>query len=515
MGALLDMFRSVKTGSAPKTPNFTGNLIGLTNEATVDVWAARMLRRLSGQSRIPPVAEQGVTGTHLVGSSLGNPRVGGEFGFGQDVFRSAANRINQSGNVKDIVPEMGDLGPDDLQAVAWFMEKERWTNNGWTTKAGEGGSLEYEMSLAGSPEQDRIDSLRREINAGFKAPNKRKKETDAEYAERAAQARRVYDNRKELAEIELQSLSAPLQRYTLGVSGERPELPMSNYAQAELAAEFDDVVRNDSSVLGYNLANTYGSFMGGTERALNAEFVVQQDFNPDALIRRMVEQGKKYDQDAVFISKAVRSGTPNARPGVEIFFKQAASPDQLAKITASLRERGIDGFTYITDMRFDDRVNRQARSGAPETASLTGLRFQYVPEFDEGFDLSRADEIYKDKERLFRGVLNDTMADENVSDARVNYYDTQVFFRDGYDEYLTRTAPRGNSRTGGELPSGSSNSQPNNGGSAREELSKLVSDGVGQAARASPQEGIDNFAKGGAVTKNNVERVRNDNRKYL
>ena len=495
MGALLDMFRSVKTGSAPKTPNFTGNLIGLTNEATVDVWAARMLRRLSGQSRIPPVAEQGVTGTHLVGSSLGNPRVGGEFGFGQEVFRNAANRINQSGNVKDVVPEMGDLGPDDLQAVAWFMEKERWTNNGWTTKAGEGGSLEYEMSLAGSPEQVRIDDLRREINAGFKAPNKRKKETDAEYAERVAQARRVYDNKQELAGIELQSLSAPLQRYTLGVSGERPELPMSNYAQAELAAEFDDVVRNDKSVLGYNLANTYGSFMGNTERSLNGEFVVQQDFDPTQLTRRLIEQGKNYNQDAVFISKAVRSGTPNARPGVEIFFKKPATPERLAEITAILRERGIDGFTYITDMRFDDRVNRQARSGAPETASLTGLRFQYVPEFDENFDPARANEIYKEKERLFRGVLNDTMADENVSDARVNYYDTQVFFRDGYDEYLTRTAPRGNSRAGRELPSSPSNSQPNNGGGAREELSKLVSDGIGQAARASPQKGINSPSK--------------------
>ena len=40
MGALLDMFRAVKAGDSPKTPNFTGNLIGLTNEATIDVWAA-------------------------------------------------------------------------------------------------------------------------------------------------------------------------------------------------------------------------------------------------------------------------------------------------------------------------------------------------------------------------------------------------------------------------------------------------------------------------------------------
>ena len=139
MGALLGMFRSVKMGSAPKTPNFTGNLIGLTNEATIDVWAGRFLRRLSGQSRVPPVAEKAVTGKHLKDSSLENPRVGGEFGFGQDVFRSAADRINAAGGVKSVIPEMGDLGPDDLQAVAWFMEKELWTKNGWTTKAGEGG----------------------------------------------------------------------------------------------------------------------------------------------------------------------------------------------------------------------------------------------------------------------------------------------------------------------------------------------------------------------------------------
>jgi predicted GNAT family N-acyltransferase len=500
MGALLDMFRSVKTGSAPKTPNFTGNLIGLTNEATVDVWAARMLRRLSGQSRIPPVAEQGVTGTHLVGSSLGNPRVGGEFGFGQDVFRSAANRINESGNVKSVVPEMGDLGPDDLQAVAWFMEKERWTNNGWTTKAGEGGSLEYEMSLAGSPDQVRIDDLRREINTGFKTPNKRKKETDAEYAERVAQARRVYDNRQELAGIELQSLQAPLQRYTVGVSGERPDLPMSNYAQAELAAEIDDVVRNDSSVLGYNLANTYGSFMGNTERALNAEFVVQQNFNPSALIRRLVEQGKNYNQDAVFISRSVPAGSPNARPGAEIFFKEEISPKELAKITARLREYGVDGFTYITDMRFDDRINRQARSGAPETAKLTGLRFQYIPEFDEGFDPRRADEIYKEKEDLFAAILADTMADQNVSDIRYNFYDTQVFFRDGYDEYLTRNTPASGSQAGGEVSSGAGSAQSNRGREGQAELPEPVRDRSGQAARASPQEGIDNFAKGGAVT---------------
>jgi hypothetical protein len=245
MGALLDMFRTVKAGAAPKTPNFTGNLIGLTNEATVDVWAARMLRRLSGQDRIPPAAEQGVTGTHRVGSTLFEPKVGGEFGFGQEVFRDAANRVNQSGSVQRVNPDLGALGPDDLQAIAWFMEKERWAKNGWTTKSGEGGSLEYEMSLAGSQSPERVAELRREVNAGFKQPKQRKNETDSAYDLRVMDARTAFEETRRAAQDELASLAAPLSRVQLGVAGERPNQPMSGYAQAELAAEFDDVVRDD------------------------------------------------------------------------------------------------------------------------------------------------------------------------------------------------------------------------------------------------------------------------------
>ena len=482
MGALLDMFRSVKTGSSPKTPNFTGNLIGLTNEATIDVWAARMLRRMADQPRIPPAAEQGVSGSHLVGSSLYEPRVGGEFGFGQDVFRDAARRINESGSIRSVSPELGDLGPDDLQAVAWFVEKERWTNNGWTTKAGEGGSLEYEMSLAGAPNQTRVDELRRSINQGFKAPARRKTETDEEYEGRIAVARRIFDDNRDQMQAELSIMEAPLQRYQLGVSGERPNQPMSGYAQAELAAEFDDVVRNDDSVLTYNLANTYGSFMGDTERALNAEFVVRQNFNPEALRRRLVEQGKAYDQDAVFMSRVVSADTPNARPGVEIYFKESITPAQMAKVTERLREKGVDGFTYVTDMRFDDRINRQTRSGDPETAALTGLRFQYVPEFDDAFDPARADEIFAQQADLYDDVVADTIAEGNVSDARLTYYDTEVYFRDNYDDYLRNSAPERSPEAGGELSTGADDSKPNLGTEARPEPSADVRDGVGQAA---------------------------------
>jgi hypothetical protein len=484
MGALLDMFRAIKAGDSPKTPNFTGNLIGLTNEATIDVWAARMLRRLADLPRIPPPAEKGVGGAHQKGSTLFEPKVSGEFGFGQDAFREAADEINKSGIIKNIAPDIGDLGPDDLQAVAWFIEKEKWTNNGWTTKAGEGGSLDYEMSLAGAADQSRISDLRKGINKSFQGPARRKGELEMGeqvYEYRANPLREQDLANKEAMRQELLESKASVDRYTLGVSGERPDKPMSNYAQAELAAEFDDVVRNNPSVPAYNLSNTYGSFMGQTERALNAEFVTRQDFDPAPLERRLVEQGKNYDQDAVFISKVVQDGAnPNARPGVEIYFKQKMTADQMAVVTEKLRQYGVDGFTYVTDMRFSDRVNIQARAGGAETAGLNGLRFQYIPEFDDAYNAADQTKIMQEKEDLFQDIVGDIIKEGNVSDARLVFYDTKVYFRGDYDEYLARTTGQANPAQGGARPPSANVAQPNTSRKVRSKSRGLISDRLNQ-----------------------------------
>ena len=457
-GALLDMFRAVKAGDSPKTPNFTGNLIGLTNEATIDVWAARMLRRLSGQPTIPPPAEKGVAGKHLVGSDLYNPRVGSEFGFGQNVFKMAASSINKSGIVKNVIADIGDLGPDDLQAVAWFIEKERWTRKGWTTKSGEGGSLDYEMNLAGQPNAERVKELRRTISSG-----------------------KTSDANRQAAQEELNSLVQPADRFTLGVSAERPGMRPSNYQQAELAAEFDDVVRDDTSVIGYKLTNTYGRFMRSDERALDAEFVVKSNFNPEPLRRRLVEMGKQYNQDAVFMSKIVSDGaSPNARPGVEIYFKKKQGADFVRQVTDKLSEYGVDGFTFVTDLRQSDRINVQAMAGGADTAGLTGIRFQYIPEFDDTFTEVNRVEAIRQKEDLFRDIVNDIVADGSVSDARLVYYDTQVYFKGGYDEYLAGTARARSAEEGRGQPGSTIAAQSDRSKSQREGLPRAVSDGIGK-----------------------------------
>lgn len=97
----------------PKTPNFARNLTGASNEATIDVWAARTLHRLSNEGmadrwRILPEAETGVNDN--------------DFAIGQESFRKAAESLG--------------MNPDDLQGVLWFAEKDNWEKNSWTRGRG-------------------------------------------------------------------------------------------------------------------------------------------------------------------------------------------------------------------------------------------------------------------------------------------------------------------------------------------------------------------------------------------
>jgi hypothetical protein len=93
----------------PKTPNYAGNLSGKTLQATIDMWAARTMRRLGyeGQTKKPwliqPGAETGVT----------NP----DFALSQLAFRKAA-------------AEKG-LEPRQLQSILWFAEQKHYQNQGW------------------------------------------------------------------------------------------------------------------------------------------------------------------------------------------------------------------------------------------------------------------------------------------------------------------------------------------------------------------------------------------------
>lgn len=108
----------------PKTPNFTGNLTGETFEATVDVWAARLLHRLGnkgneGRWRILPENETGVTDE--------------DFYLGQAAFRHAAEKLG--------------VKPDSLQAILWFAEKDFYEKAGWTRSTIGSGKTDFNVLL--------------------------------------------------------------------------------------------------------------------------------------------------------------------------------------------------------------------------------------------------------------------------------------------------------------------------------------------------------------------------------
>lgn len=94
--------------TGPKTHQFVKNLLGTHNGATIDVWAARTMRRLGYEGlkdkwRIVPGNETGVQDA--------------DFHFSQRAFEKAAKRLG--------------VTPDGLQGALWFAEKKLWAERGW------------------------------------------------------------------------------------------------------------------------------------------------------------------------------------------------------------------------------------------------------------------------------------------------------------------------------------------------------------------------------------------------
>ena len=390
----------------------------------------------------------------MAGSTLEDPKVGSEFGFGQAVLKDAADQINASGVVTSVDPSIGQMGPDDLQAVLWFIEKEIWTAKGWTSKAGEGGSLDFEASFAGAADPMAVKDLRKTASASFKdlPPLKQKAgESNIDYAARTAEreqkARTKFDAKTAAAAEQLDPMKASLARYVLGVSTERPGMRPTNLQQSEVSARLGEPAKADESVVMYQVNNTYGRFMQSDERAFNAEFVVRENFNPAPIKKRMVEVGKEFDQDAVFISKVLPERTPSARPGVEIYFRNRQDADFARALSDELTTYGVDGFTFVTDSRVMDQPIRQATQNTEAVAGITGIRFQYIPEFDMGAaawnamsDAERAARVDEVQELFSEVAIDIKEKNPDVSTANLTFYDTEVIERDGYDAIIGTAA---------------------------------------------------------------------------
>lgn len=407
--AMADRWRDVEPGSAPKARNFSGNLGGATDAATIDVWAARHLQRMLGRDRLPPPIEGGVKGKMEV--TPNNPdtlRAGGEFGFGQDVFQNLSDKINQSNLLKPYLDQLGykEATPMDLQALAWFLEKEHWTKNNWTTAAGEGGSFEQEMA------------------------------------------------------------KNPAQRWQSGFSIQQEE-PPTDALMAKTRGIVDGTLQKDPQVSVYRTNPTAGRYAGDNERAFDSELTAHPDWNPSQWMASIIQQAKEHNQKDLFFSKRLSpeeaETNPNARPGAEIYFQNRKEMQDILPILDQFTNRGQDGFTFVTDLRHRERVG-----GGAESPDFTGVRMQYVPEIRMRYNPKFREKVLKDPNFLAKDMQDaqDRMQDainaldqqgHKIVDARIHHYDTLALGKESYDKFLNGITDPHNASSAYESKSGAVN----------------------------------------------------------
>jgi hypothetical protein len=284
-----------------------------------------------------------------------------------------------------------DVTPPDLQAIAWFAEKELWGQNRWTTVTGEGGSFE-----------ENIEAM-------------------------------------------------PVERYVAGWSiqqGERvPDPTAVSTAQSRVLV----MLTGDDSVVAARVMPTKGLYGGVVEESFDTEWTVEKGKHDPSMamaeIAKLAQENEQYD---IFVSRVVgpNEDNANARPGVEIYFRNAKALNAAMPVLEKFTAQGQDGFTMAVDPR------------AKVEDGYIGVRLQYVPEISARWDEDARKELLAEGglERLLQEkfeLLNDIAAEvstmEGVAFASAQRYDTVVVGKENYDEYIDRAAAGRNRSGRGEV----------------------------------------------------------------
>ena len=365
--ALMGMFGRIEAGKSPKTIQFMKNLTGQDSNATIDVWAARFIRRLTGQKAIIPVAEKGVGGKHLTGSTSENPRIGGDFGAGQSIFNIAKDKINNSdllGRIQNISGIKDNIKADDLQAIGWYIEQGRTDYVG--------GSIIDEI---GKRDLDRT-------TVGISAERPGAIPTNYEQAEFAAPIAEVLNKD--------QSVKMSKTNNTYG----------RFMGDNERALDIEFVHTKDFN---------------------DAELV-------DVLKAQAKEKNQdSFFVSKVIKSSSNKTSNIPTRPGMELYFDSTSDMKFIDEIVEEINKFDVDGFTFISDMRQADKVEVQTRPGSPDTGNINGLRLQYMPEYDPNFNPANSIEIMEDKTVLFLEVLDTIMKSKKIDQGIVVNYETTVY----------------------------------------------------------------------------------------
>ena len=365
MLAMIDSFRGLPPGSAPKMRNYGASLLGLSTDPVIDIWAGRTAQRLAGRPRVAPVND---TASRIGGTvSAKGDKVTGAYGFAQDVFRKAAEELN--------------LDPNDLQAVMWLFEKELWERNKWTGQR-EGNILELLDDLGGQGQP---------------------------------------------------------QRFQAGISVTQQSVPTPEVQQAGREGLLNSLNSNPQ-VLAARAVDSEGLYYGDFEKSYDMEWTAGADFDPSVAVSDVAKVAKDNNQIDAFVARVITGNevNPNARPGIEIYFKEGKSKEQTAQIAKIVSDMGQDGFTFISDAKL--------RDGPTE---FTGIRLVYTPEIsaryadeatrDAMLDPNKLDEMFKKAEDEMHDIVDVVSKNDDILFAKRYNYDAIVMGKENYNDYIIDT----------------------------------------------------------------------------
>lgn len=345
-----------------KTKQFYQNLTGADEGATIDVWAARALRRLMYQGetkkwRLLPAQEKSVSGR--------------DFTFAQKVFADAAKRLS--------------LAPEDVQALMWFVEKDLWERNKWTRGAGaEKSSFDAELNkLLGVPAQGEMAALVKQ------------------------------------ATPEPYRVQAGVTTFTT------PEAHDPAHFEA-VRKELLSTLRKSKGLLAVRVHEAEGLYGDQSEPSYDLEATFRHPKALDDLERKVYEVGQRENQNDVFVSRVVGVDHPNARPGIEVYFRRPLTLEQARPILAGFESAGVFGFTTAKDAN----------------GRVIGLRSQYIPEIAGLFDEKHLDtDRLAENESEWIKAASSAVANLDrrlVSNVTQFFYDTRVF-RKG-EQFIPRSS---------------------------------------------------------------------------
>jgi hypothetical protein len=325
----------------PKTKNFAGNLTGRSTEATIDVWAARYLRRITYQGnverwRIHPSQEGSVE--HTVNTK---GELGGDYFFAESVMRKAADKLGWQA--------------DDLQAFLWFLEKDVWDKNEWTGVVG-----------------------------------------------------------KKKSSFEEEAAKLKTERYQAGVTTFKDFDTFDKKEYDKAKKELLDSIRSIRGVVVARVNDSEGEFYSPsgdvyTEPSFDVEFSVEEGTDVSSVEAKVVEIGKRYNQEAVLFSRISDIKTSKTAPIIEIGLKRPVKESKtLDEVKKALAAMDVKGFTISRDSR----------------GNVLGIRTQFISEF-EGKPISEGEVIFEKAESEIKSKFG---KNEDISYIERNFVETNVFF---------------------------------------------------------------------------------------